>query len=67
MKKRLTKKFAVTKSGKNGAVVGRKTVLDQVKESFTTQLPYCRMQLMEHESSGPMGHWVYSNYYTLDS
>ena len=38
MKKRLTKKFAVTKSGKNGAAVGRKTVLDQVKESFTTQL-----------------------------
>ena len=29
--------------------------------------PNCRMQLMEHESSGPMGHWVYSNYYTLDS
>ena len=38
MIERLTKKFAVTKSGKNGAVVGRKTVLDQVKESFTTQL-----------------------------
>ena len=38
MIERLTKKFAVTKSGKNEAVVGRKTVLDQVKESFTTQL-----------------------------
>ena len=29
--------------------------------------PNCRRQLMEHESSGPMGHRVYSNYYTLDS
>lgn len=29
--------------------------------------PNCRTQLMEHESSGPMGHQVHSNYYTLDS
>ena len=64
MIERLTKKFAVTKSGKNGAVVGKKLSLIRLKKVLQ---PNCRMQLMEHESSGPMGHWVYSNYYTLDS
>ena len=36
--KKTDQKICSNKSGKNGAVVGRKTVLDQVKESFTTQL-----------------------------